>query len=117
MQNETVDARSSSSLWHPGLSDADETVGKPKFPVNCAGVLVRDRTQIDIDGPSRSLEVRTLIVRLLKAMRPLRQIMRVTHEIEDRRSGRSDLNPLDVKCTHGRLQTGRTEAFHRLRRR
>src|SRR5882762_4582420 len=113
MQNETVDARSSSSLCHPGLSDADGTVGKPQFPVDCAGVLVRDRAQVDLDGPSRSLEARTLIVRLLKRMRPLRQITRVTHEIEDRGSGCSDLNPLDVKCRHGPLHTGRTEAFHR----
>src|SRR5207249_4619154 len=112
MQNETVDARSSSSLRHPGLSDADGTVGKAKFPVNCAGVLMRDRTQVDIDGPSRSLEARTPIVRLLKRTRPLGQIMLVTHEIEDRKSGCSDLNPLDVKGAHGRLHTGRTEAFY-----
>src|SRR5260370_27872838 len=113
MQKGTVEARSSSSLRHPGLTDADGTVGKPKCTVNCAGVLVPERVQVDIDGPSRSLEARTRIVRLLKRMRPLGQIMRVTHEIEDRGSGCSDLNPLDVKATHGRLHTGRTEAFHR----
>ena len=113
MQNETVDARSSSSLRHPGLSDADGTVGKPKFPVNCAGVLVPERVQVDIDGPSRSLEARTRIVRLLKRTRPVRQIMRVTHEVEDRSSGCSDLNPLNVKGTHTRLYKRRTEAFQR----
>jgi len=77
MEDEAVDARSTSRLGYTGLRDADRAIGKPKLPVNCAGVLVRERTQVDVDGPDRSLELRSPIVGLLKRMCPLRQVVRV----------------------------------------
>src|SRR5438034_11820646 len=105
MEDEAVDARSTSRLGYTGLRDADRTAGKPKLPVNRAGVLVRERTQVDIDGPGRRPEIRSLVVGLLRRMLPLRHVVRVAHEVEDRSPGCSELSPLDLKCTQGRLLT------------